>query len=95
MNNLEKAKQASLLATEIEQYKSDIDCIEIAMKNSHLTIRLVDGRSVTKLPCNKDLCDLLLLQAEGRLREKEIELDKLLNGTVTKLKSFLDEMEAK
>lgn len=99
MDNLKKAKQASLLAADIEKCKSDISSIKSAIRGfeneyRHSAIKLIDGNFITELPVNKDIYDLLLLQAEGRLREKELELDKLLNGKVNKIKSLLDEREA-
>lgn len=98
MDNLEKAKQASLLAADIEKYKSDISSIKSAIKSfgdeyRHSAISLIDGSLRTELPVNKDIYDLLLLQAEGRLREKELELEKLLNGELNKIKSIIEERE--
>lgn len=99
MDNLEKTKQASKLAADIEKYKNDISKIKSAIESfgneyRHSGLKLIDGNFVTELPVNKDIFDLLLLQAEGRLRSKEIELDKLLNGEINKIKSLLEEREA-
>lgn len=98
MNNLDKAKQASKLAADIDKCKNDISRIKSAIESlgneyRHMAVKIVDGSLNTDLPANKDIFDLFLLQAEGRLREKEIELDKLLNGEVNKIKSIIEERE--
>lgn len=99
MDNLEKAKKASLLAADIDRLKKNVEEIKLAVKyykdKKIITVDLMYVNKVfTSLPVDSDVLDLLLLQAEGRLRKKELELDKLLNGEVNKIKSLLEEREA-
>lgn len=98
MDNLEKAKKASLIAADIEKCKIDVSNIKSAIRDfenkyRYSSIKLINGNFITELPVNKDIYDLLLLQAEGMLREKELELDKLLNGEINKIKSIIEERE--
>ena len=99
MDNLEKAKKASLLAADIDRLKKNVEEIKLAVKyykdKKIITVDLMYVNKVfTSLPVDSDVLDLLLLQAEGRLRKKELELDKLLIGEVNKIKSLLEEREA-
>ena len=99
MDNLEKAKQASLLAADIDRLKKNLENIKLAVKfyedKKIITVDLMYVNKVfTSLPVDSDVLDLLLLQEEGRLRAKEIELDKLLNGEINKIKSIIEERES-